>query len=142
MEKRIRGFARKSIVGKYLLFVAGIQVAVAVNLFTNIWFVTLSPRGFILVLLAGLALGVSSFISLVLAGEVEYIVKTGEAVVETPLERDRIREMDEALDERIPISLIGPRKRIHIIGALFWSDIGLTVLALAMITLGRTWRSV
>jgi hypothetical protein len=137
MENKIRRLAKRDIVVKYLLFVAGIQISAAVELFVNAYFANVALPRFLLILVAGLALGVSSFISLIFAGEVEPIVKAGESVLGTTLEKDRDQEMNRKLDETVSMIFLSQRKRIDRIKAFFWSDIFLSTLGLGITILGK-----
>ena len=133
----MRRLAKRDIVAKYLLFLAGVQIAAAVNLLTNACFVNLPWCVFSRILVAGFAFGVGSFLSFMLSGEVERVVEAGEAVLGTPLERDRDDEMNSKLDETVSIVLVGSRRRVDRIGVVFWADVVVTVLGLSMTLMSR-----
>ena len=137
MGSRIRRLAKRDIVAKYLLFLAGVQIAAAVNLFTSVCFVAPPLRVFLRILVAGFSFGVSSFLSFMLSAEVEHVVKAGEAVLGTNLEKDRDDEMNSRLDEAVWMVFLGPRRRIDRIGIFFWSDIVLTALGIGMTIMCR-----
>lgn len=137
MENKIRRLAKRDIVVKYLLFIAGIQISAAVALFINVHFIDLSLRKLLLILVGGIALGVSSFMSLILASDVEHIVKAGESMLGTTLERDRDQEMDSELNKTVSMIFLGPRKRIYKIKAILYSDVFLSALGIVIPILSK-----
>jgi len=128
----IRRLAKKDIVVKYLWFIAGLQISAAVQLFINAYFIDLPLRKFLLIILAGIVLGFSSFVSLILSSETEHVVKAGEYTLGTTLERDRNQEMDNELNKTVPMIFMGSMKRLGKIRTIFYSDVFLSVLGLGM----------
>jgi len=134
----IKRLAKKDIVVKYLWFIAGLQISAAVELFMNFNFVDFPLRRFLPMLLAGFALGASSLVSLMLASEVEHVVKAGESMLGTTLERDRNQQMDHELNKTVPSIFRGSLKRKHKITAIFCSDGFLSILGIGLTILSKT----
>ena len=128
----IERLAKRDIIIKYLWFIAGLQISAGVQLFANIYFVELPIRALSFILVSGFALGLSGFMSLVLAGEFEHVVKAGEFLLGTTLEKDKEQKLDEELDKTVSMILLGSMKRIKKIRIIFWLDIVLSVLCLGM----------
>jgi len=137
MGNTLRGLAKRDVVAKYLLFFAGVQISVSVQLFLSVYFAQVPLRKFTFIMIAGFALGVSSLISLMFAGEVEHVVKAGASVVGTTLEKKRDDIMNEALDETATTTFPGLSNRINKIKAFFWTDVFLCASGLVIAILGR-----
>ena len=133
----IERLARRDIVAKYLWFIAGLQIAAAVALFVNVYFIDLPLRKFFLIVVAGLVLGVSSFVSLMLASEIEYVVKAGESMVGTTLEKNKDKAMNNELNKTVSMMFLKPMKRINKIRAIFCSDVFLSAAGLGITILSK-----
>jgi hypothetical protein len=137
MESMIRKIAKTGIVVKYLWFIAGLQISAALELLLNLNLVDFSLQQFSLMLVSGLALGVSSFVSLVLASGIEEVIKAGESMIGTTLEKDREQEMDRALEKPVSMIFLGQMQRKSKITVVFCLDSLLTALGIGMAIVSR-----
>lgn len=133
----IERLAKRDIVAKYLWFIGGLQIAAAVQLFINVYFIDLPLPKFLLILIAGIVLGVSSFVSLILASEIEYVAKAGESVVGTTLEKSRNKAVNDELNKTVSMMFLKPMKKINRIRIIFYSDVFLSAAGLAMTILSK-----
>jgi hypothetical protein len=129
--------AKKSITVNYVTFIAGIQISACIKLFTDIYFRDVSSKQFFFIIVAGLLLGISSFLSLSLGSEIDYITRYGELAVGTTLEKKRNSIMDKKLNETITFGFLGEMKRINKVKVLFVSDILLTFLSLGILLISK-----
>jgi len=131
--------AKKGIIANYLMFVAGIQISACVNLLTNIYVTDLPLQRFVFAVLSGLSLGVTSFLSVMLASEVEHVSKFGELAIGTLFESEKEKDnlMNKELEKTVSLMFLGQSKRIDKIKLLICSDISLTIIGLAVALAGK-----
>lgn len=137
MVKLMGRIAKRSISVNYVTFIAGIQISACVKLFTDTYFRDMSPPQFFCVVMAGLLLGISSLLSLVLGSEIDYIARYGELAIGTTLEKRKCLLMDERLNEIVSLSFLGKMKRINRMRVLLYTDSSLTLLSLGILFVGK-----
>ena len=114
-------------------------MAASIDLFGNVYFNALTLGNSLLIVAAGLVLGASSFVSLILGGEIEYVINAGQAMVGTILEKGKDKAIDNELNKSVSLMFFRPMKRINRIRVIFWSDIFLIVAALGITTVTRVF---
>lgn len=133
----IQKLVKISIVANYLWFIAGIQIAAGVNLFINAYFIDLLFQKFLIIVVAGLVLGLGGFLSLILGAEIESIVKITQLYKGTPLEKDSDQHMDNELGKNVHVFNRYPLKRITKIRILLYSDTLLSIIGIALIVISK-----
>ena len=134
----MRRIATSAVIANHLFFIAGIQVAACVELLVSNYFVDIELQQSILAILASLVLGASSYLSLVLGGQIQYVTKVGERAERTTLESEIDELMNDRLKESVPMVLCGSRKRIDKMRMLLYSDVFLSISGLVIVSLGKT----